>query len=157
MPGSSLSGFSPTRQTPPYTQILGCEGGRATRMAPDATTEKIRDKNKKNRFNSSRQAVTSIPFMSKEAPGGGKSSRKQKINKEQNKLRVTVGAHVCVVCLLSSHLLWTSRLWTYQPGSHRRKVTKDFSTFLLRCLPSFLSREGFIRSFPLSTVNFKSH
>ena len=23
----------------------------------------------------------------------------------------------------------------YQPGSHRRKVTQDFSTFLLRCLP----------------------
>ena len=26
--------------------------------------------------------------------------------------------------------------WTYQPGSHRRKVTQDFSsTFLLRCVP----------------------
>ena len=38
---------------PPYIQVLGCdsEGGRATRMAPDATTEKIRDKNK-TRFNS---------------------------------------------------------------------------------------------------------
>ena len=23
----------------------------------------------------------------------------------------------------------------YQPGSHRRKVTQDFSTFLMRCLP----------------------
>ena len=34
---------------PPYTQVLGCdiEGGRATRMAPDATTEKIRDKKQK--------------------------------------------------------------------------------------------------------------
>ena len=26
--------------------------------------------------------------------------------------------------------------WTYQPGSHRRKVTHDFSsTFFLRCVP----------------------
>ena len=38
---------------------------------PDATTEKIRDKNK-NRFNS-RQAVRSNLFMSKEAPSGDKS------------------------------------------------------------------------------------
>ena len=38
-------------------------------------------------------------------------------------------------------------------GSHRRKVTQDFSsTFLLRCLPSFLSREGFSRPFPSSAV-----
>ena len=59
---------------------------------------------------------------------------------------------VCV-CLFSSHLFWTSGLWTYQPGSHRRKVTQDFSsTFLLRCLPKFFSREGFSRSFPSSTV-----
>ena len=43
--------------------------------------------------------------------------------------------------------------WTYQPGSHRRKVTQDFSsTFLLRCVPLFFSREGFIHSFPLLTV-----
>ena len=62
------------------------------------------------------------------------------------------------VCVLSSHLFWTSGLWTYQPGSHR-KVTQDFSSiFLLRCLPYFLSREGFSRSsflsrsFPPSTV-----
>ena len=27
---------------------------------------------------------------------------------------------VCV-CVMSSHLFWTSGLWTYQPGSHRRK------------------------------------
>ena len=32
-------------------------------------------------------------------------------------------------------------------------VTQDFSsTFLLRCLPQFFSREGFSRSFPSSTV-----
>ena len=40
--------------------------------------------------------------------------------------------------------------WTYQPGSHRRKVTQDFSsTFFLRCVPSFFSREGFSHSFSL--------
>ena len=45
---------------------------------------------------------------------------------------------VCM-CVLSSYLFWTSGSWTYQPGSHRRKVTQDFSsTFLLRCLPYFL-------------------
>ena len=31
-------------------------------------------------------------------------------------------------------------------------VTQDFSTFLLRCLPEFFSREGFDRLFPSSTV-----
>ena len=31
-------------------------------------------------------------------------------------------------------------------------VTQDLSTFLLRCLPSFLSREGFSCPFPSSTV-----
>ena len=31
------------------------------------------------------------------------------------------------MCVLSSHLFWTSGLWTYQPGSHRRKITQDFS------------------------------
>ena len=25
--------------------------------------------------------------------------------------------------------------WTYQPGSHRRKFTQDFSSFFLRCVP----------------------
>ena len=39
-------------------------------MAPDATTEKIRDKHK-SKLNS-RQAVRSNPFMSKEAPSGCK-------------------------------------------------------------------------------------
>ena len=33
---------------------------------------------------------------------------------------------VCVsVCVLSSHFFWTSGLWRYQPGSHRRKVTQE--------------------------------
>ena len=58
---------------------------------------------------------------------------------------------VCV-CVLSSHLFRTSGLWTYLLGSHRKKVAQDFSAFLLRCLPSFFSREEFSRSFPSSTV-----
>ena len=38
---------------------------------------------------------------------------------------------MCVcVCVLSSHLFWTSDLWKYQPGSHRRKVSQDFSETL---------------------------
>ena len=41
---------------------------------------------------------------------------------------------VCVcVCFLPIH---SGHQWTYQPGSHRRKVTQDFSsTFFLRCVP----------------------
>ena len=58
---------------------------------------------------------------------------------------------VCV-WVFSSHSFWISS-WTYQPGSHRRKVTQDFSsTFFLRCVPSFFSREGFSHSLPSSTV-----
>ena len=47
-----------------------------------------------------------------------------------------VQQYVCVcVCFLSIHSGHQIR-WTYQPGSHRRKVTQDFSsTFLLRCVP----------------------
>ena len=45
-------------------------------MAPDATTEKIRDKNKSRL--KSRQAVRSNPFMSKEAPSEGKSRQQNK-------------------------------------------------------------------------------
>ena len=41
---------------------------------------------------------------------------------------------MCVVCF---HPIYSERqdVWTYQPGSHRRKVIEAFSTFLLRCLP----------------------
>ena len=43
---------------------------------------------------------------------------------------------VCV-CFLPIHSGHQVR-WTYQPGSHRRKVTQDFSsTFFLRCVPQF--------------------
>ena len=59
---------------------------------------------------------------------------------------------VCV-CFLPIHSGHQVR-WSYQqPGSHRRKVTQDYSsTFFLRCVPSFFSREGFSHSFPSSTV-----
>ena len=60
---------------------------------------------------------------------------------------------VCVcVCFLPIHYGHQVR-WTYQPRSHRRKVTPNFpSTLLLRCVPSFFSREGFSHSFRSSTV-----
>ena len=42
---------------------------------------------------------------------------------------------------------------TYQPESHRRKVTQDFSSaFFLRCVPSVFLQEGFNHSLPSSTV-----
>ena len=41
---------------------------------------------------------------------------------------------VCV-CFLPIHSGHQVR-WTYQPGSHRRKITQDFSSiFFLRCVP----------------------
>ena len=56
---------------------------------------------------------------------------------------------VCFLPIYSGHQV----RWTYQPGSRRRKITLDFSsTFLLRCVPLFFSREGFNHSFPSSTV-----
>ena len=56
---------------------------------------------------------------------------------------------VCVcVCFLPIYSGRQVR-WMYQPGSHRRKITQDFSsTFLLRCMPLFFSREGFTVPFP---------
>ena len=41
----------------------------------------------------------------------------------------------CCLCFLHIHSGHQVR-WTYQPGSHRRKVTHDFSsTLLLPCVP----------------------
>ena len=41
---------------------------------------------------------------------------------------------VCVVFFFP-YILGIQVRWTYQPGSHRRKITQDFlSTFLLRCV-----------------------
>ena len=61
--------------------------------------------------------------------------------------------YVWCVCFLPIHSGHQAH-WTYQPGSHRRKVTQDFShAFFLRCMPYFFSREGFSHySFPSSTV-----
>ena len=44
---------------------------------------------------------------------------------------------MCVcVCVFSSHSFWTSSSLDVPAGSHRRKVTQDFSsTFFLRCVP----------------------
>ena len=52
-------------------------------MTPDATTGKIRDKNKS--WFDSRQAVRSNPFMSKEARGCGKSEQQKKNGKKETK------------------------------------------------------------------------
>ena len=41
------------------------------------------------------------------------------------------GLGVCVFFLP----IHSGHQWTYQPGSHRRKVTQDFSSFFLRCVP----------------------
>ena len=60
---------------------------------------------------------------------------------------------MCFLPIHSGH----QACWTYQPGSHRRKATQHFSsTFLLRCLPYFFSREGFSHSFSSSTVKSNS-
>ena len=57
----------------------------------------------------------------------------------------------CRPSVFSSHLFWTSSLLDVPAG-----VTQDFSsTFLLRCVPSFFSREEFSHSFPSSTVKTK--
>ena len=71
---------------PLYTQVQGCdsEGGRATRMAPVANTEKIRDKNK-SRFNS-RQAVRSKPVHEQRSP---RWSNQQRKNLGKGKQKVT--------------------------------------------------------------------
>ena len=55
---------------------------------------------------------------------------------DRNTLLLIILNSVCVcVCFLPTHSGHQVR-WTYQPGSHRRKVTQDFSsTFFLRCVP----------------------
>ena len=51
---------------------------------------------------------------------------------------------VCVCVCVCCHPIFSRRQdCGLPPGSHRRKVTQHFSsTFLLRCLPYFFSREG---------------
>ena len=59
---------------------------------------------------------------------------------------------VMCVCIVIPFIL-DVRFVGVPAGAHRIKVTQDFSsTFLLRCLLQFFSREGFSRSFPSSTV-----
>ena len=62
--------------------------------------------------------------------------------------------NILSVFVFSSHSFCTSSSLDVPAGvTHRRKVTQDFlSTFFLRCVPSFFSREGFSHSFPSSTV-----
>ena len=56
-------------------------------------------------------------------------------------------------CVLSSHLFWTSDLWTYQPGSRDQGRSHRISppSFCGTC-HDFLTREEFDRPFPSSTV-----
>ena len=57
-------------------------------MAPDATTEKIRDKNKSG-FNSRQGGQVKPVHVSKEAPGGGKSRQKRKMGEKIDKRKTT--------------------------------------------------------------------
>ena len=60
--------------------------------------------------------------------------------------------YVCV-CVVIPFILDIKFVGRTTRGHTGGKFTRDFSsTFLLRCVPSFFSREGFSRSFPLSTV-----
>ena len=50
---------------------------------------------------------------------------------------VCVCVYVCFLPIPSGRQV----RWTYQPGSHKRKVRQDFSsTFLLRCVPQWKRR-----------------
>ena len=74
----------------------------------------------------------------------GEHNKKQCPDHRQTYIR---SQQLCV-CEFSSHLFWTSNSLEVPAG-----VAQDFSsTFLLQCVPLFLSREGFSRSFPSSTV-----
>ena len=57
--------------------------------------------------------------------------------------------------MLSSHLFWTSELWTHQAGSHKRKVSQDFLHLPFAVFGLIISHEGFSRKFPSSTVKSK--
>ena len=67
---------------------------------------------------------------------------------EWRKNKKNVGSVCVCVCVFSSHSFWTSSSLDVPAG-----VTQDFSsTFFLRCLHLFFSREGFSHSFPSSIV-----
>ena len=57
------------------------------------------------------------------------------------------------MCVFSSHSFWASSSLDVTSRGHTRGRSQDFSsTFFLRCVPEFFSREGFSHSFPSSTV-----
>ena len=63
--------------------------------------------------------------------------------------------HWCFV-VFSSHSFWTSSSLDVPAGVTQEKGhTRFSSTFFLRCVPYFFSREGFSHSFPSSTVKSK--
>ena len=78
------------------------------------------------------------------------SGRKKRTCYHIHALHTQNGNNVCCLPIYSGRHV----RWMYQPGSHRRKATQDFSStfLLLRCMPLFFSREGFSRSFPSSTA-----
>ena len=67
-------------------------------------------------------------------------------------LGVNMDQSICVCVCVSSHSFWTSSSLDVPAGVTQEKVTQDFSSTFLRCVPSFFSREGFSHSFPSSTV-----
>ena len=72
--------------------------------------------------------VTHIPSKSMEQPG-----------KDANPAR---GHLISVLYVFFLSILDVKFVWVYQPESHRRKVTQDFSSALfLRCMPLFLARK----------------
>ena len=80
-----------------------------------------------------------------EIPGTPESTIKGSVQITGRHSKSTV---VCVCVCFSSHLFWTSNSLDAPAG-----VTQAFlSTFLLRCVPLFFSRERFSRSFTSSTV-----
>ena len=79
-------------------------------MAPDATTEKVRDENK-SRFKS-RQAVRSNPFMSKEAPSGGKSRQRKEKWKKVSKRKTAKEINKMDRLLTRYNIITTSALST---------------------------------------------
>ena len=81
-----------------------------------------------------RKIWTHLDLLSISHPGGKMSKRSGGIWSRSS---------VCV-CVFSSHSFWTSSSLDVPAG-----VTQDLSsTFFLRCVPLFFSREGFSLSFP---------
>ena len=70
-------------------------------------------------------------------------------------LRVFVCMCGCMgVGVLSSHLFWTSDLWTHQRGSHRRNATQEFFVFISFVLFVFFLRYRQVRYGSWSCFHF---